>query len=142
MSGQWNDKYRRKEKKKRDNLTIKKLLLLRRILLFKTLLTGLGYKQCLFFCCFRLGKLPCEQSLLRSSCEQGTSNTVYSPLFFRKIVEIERFALRAAILHECQNYLGGRGRFGRSSFSHSPLLRAIISNARRLGTFENQDGRH
>ena len=28
---------------------------------------------------------------------------------FRKIIEIERFALRAAILHECQNYLGGGG---------------------------------
>ena len=33
--------------------------------------------------------------------------TVHSPLFFRKIIEVERFALRAAILHECQNYLGG-----------------------------------
>ena len=29
---------------------------------------------------------------------------------FNKIVEIERFALRAAILDECQNYLGGGGR--------------------------------
>ena len=45
--------------------------------------------------------------------------TVHSPLFFRKIVEIERFPLRAAILHECQNYLG-RG--------------AIIPNACLLGT--------
>ena len=35
--------------------------------------------------------------------------TVHSPLFFRKIVEIERYVLRAAILHECQNYLGGGG---------------------------------
>ena len=35
--------------------------------------------------------------------------TVHSPLFFRKIIEIERFALRAAILHECQNYLGEGG---------------------------------
>ena len=33
-------------------------------------------------------------------------------LFFHKIVEIERFALRAAILDEFQNYLGGGGRFG------------------------------
>ena len=33
--------------------------------------------------------------------------------FFRiKIAEIERFTLRAAILHECQNYLGDEGRFG------------------------------
>ena len=31
---------------------------------------------------------------------------VRSPLFSRKIVEIERFALRAAILDECQNFLG------------------------------------
>ena len=30
-------------------------------------------------------------------------------LFFRKIFEIEHFALRAAILDECQNYLGGAG---------------------------------
>ena len=53
--------------------------------------------------------------------------TVHSPLFFRQIVKIERFALRAAILHECQNYSGGR---------------AIIPDARPLGTFKNQDGRH
>ena len=35
--------------------------------------------------------------------------TVHSPLFFRKIIEIERLALRAAILHKCQNYLGDGG---------------------------------
>ena len=34
--------------------------------------------------------------------------------------------LRAAIFHECQNYSGGR---------------AIIPDARPLGTFENQDTR-
>ena len=34
--------------------------------------------------------------------------------FFRKIVEIEPFALRAAILHECQYYLGGGGCLGGS----------------------------
>ena len=33
----------------------------------------------------------------------------HSPLFFGKIVTIERYVLRAAILHECQNYLGGEG---------------------------------
>ena len=38
--------------------------------------------------------------------------TVHSPLFFRKIIEIERLALRATILHECQNYLGGGGGLG------------------------------
>ena len=32
--------------------------------------------------------------------------TVHSPLFFRKIVKIERFVLQAAILHGCQNHLG------------------------------------
>ena len=58
------------------------------------------------------------------SCKTTDEETVHSPLFFRKIVEIERFALRAAILHECQNYLGGGG------------------DARPRGTFENQDGRH
>ena len=31
--------------------------------------------------------------------------TVHSPLFFRKMVEIEGFALRVAIFHQCQNYL-------------------------------------
>ena len=36
-------------------------------------------------------------------------STVHSPPFSRKIVEIERFALRAVILHECQSYLGGGG---------------------------------
>ena len=33
------------------------------------------------------------------------SESVHNPLFSRKIVEIERFALRAAVLHECQNYM-------------------------------------
>ena len=34
--------------------------------------------------------------------------------FFRKIIEIESFALRAAILHEWQNFLGGGGGLGGS----------------------------
>ena len=42
-------------------------------------------------------------------------NSVHSPLFFRKIVEIERYVLRAAILHECQNYLGGGSGLGEAS---------------------------
>ena len=33
--------------------------------------------------------------------------------FSREFVQIERSALQAVILHECQNYLGGGGRFGR-----------------------------
>ena len=58
------------------------------------------------------------------------------------IVEIERFALRAAILHECQNYLGGGGGLGGSEKIGPPPPRAVIPDARPLGTFENQDGRH
>ena len=42
------------------------------------------------------------------------------------MIEIESFALRAAILHEYQNYLGGGGGGG------------LIPDARPLGTFENQ----
>ena len=34
---------------------------------------------------------------------------LFTVLFFRKIIEIERFVLRAAILHECLNYLGDGG---------------------------------
>ena len=43
---------------------------------------------------------------------------LFTVLYFPvKIVEIERFAFRAAILRACQNYLGGRGRFGRKSYN-------------------------
>ena len=35
--------------------------------------------------------------------------TVHTPLFYRKIVEIEDFALQVAILNECQIYLEGAG---------------------------------
>ena len=47
--------------------------------------------------------------------ESGRMYTVHSPVFFRKIVDIERFALRATILDKCQIYLGGGGQFGRRS---------------------------
>ena len=39
--------------------------------------------------------------------------TVHCPLFFPKTVEIENFTLRAAILDECQIYLGVGERFER-----------------------------
>ena len=55
---------------------------------------------------------------------------LFTVLFFRKIIEIEGFVLRAAILHECKNYL---------FFSPLPSPRPIIPDARPLGTFENQD---
>ena len=61
------------------------------------------------------------------------------------MVEIERFALRAAIWHECQNYLGAGGPFERKQekyFFRPPPPWAIIPDARSLGTFKNQDGRH
>ena len=47
-----------------------------------------------------------------SQCS-AARQTFHCPLFSRKIAQIERFALGAAILNECQNYLGGRGWFGR-----------------------------
>ena len=79
---------------------------------------------------------------------QRLENLDCSPLFFRKIVEIGRFAFRAAILHECQNYLRGVGGLGGSEKNRGPLFflppppTAIIPVARPRGTFETQDGRH
>ena len=55
--------------------------------------------------------------------------------------------LRAAILHECQNYLGGGVGLGGSEKNiflappPPPPPRAIIPDAGPLGTFENQDTR-
>ena len=62
--------------------------------------------------------------------------TVHSPLFFRKIVEIERYVYG---LPSCMRskLLRGRGRFGRKL--PPPTTTAIIPDARSLGTFENQD---
>ena len=53
-------------------------------------------------------KLACSEIPLRLSMVSPLKDLVdcsQSPISL-KIVEIERFALRAAILHECQNYLG------------------------------------
>ena len=51
--------------------------------------------------------------------------------------------LRAALLHECQNYLGGGGGLNVnascSDFITVPLFFSIIPDARPIGTFENQD---
>ena len=54
--------------------------------------------------------------------------TVHSPIFFRKIVDIERFALPAAILDECQIYLGGGGQ----------SLASLKPDAQPLGTYETK----
>ena len=54
--------------------------------------------------------------MLRNNADAHISSLGYlfsQSLFSRKIVEIEHFALRVAILKECQNYLGGGGWFGR-----------------------------
>ena len=62
----------------------------------------------------------CLRAALKLATDLSKSDTCHYRLFtlprslvFREIVEIEHFALRAAILDECQNYLGGGGRFGR-----------------------------
>ena len=60
---------------------------------------------------------------------------LFTVLYF-SVIEIERFALGATIWHECQNYLGGGGGLGGGERE-----RAIIPDARPLGTFENQDTR-
>ena len=46
-----------------------------------------------------------------------------------KIVDLEDFALPAAILGECQNYLGGGVRFGRKREKYLPLPAAINLDA-------------
>ena len=55
----------------------------------------------------------------------GAYSTVHSPLFFRKIVEIERFALLAAIFNE----LGGGGGLGGSYERPSPSVHVKIKMA-------------
>ena len=45
------------------------------------------------------------RSVLELDCSQSS--------IFCKIIEIESFVLRAAILDECQNYLASGGQFGR-----------------------------
>ena len=50
---------------------------------------------------------------------------VYSPLFSRKIVEIERFALQAVILHDFQNYLGGGGGFGEIEKNRGTVITSL-----------------
>ena len=39
--------------------------------------------------------------------EHHCKQTVHNPLFFRKILDIERFTLPATALDECQIFLGG-----------------------------------
>ena len=62
---------------------------------------------------------------------------VHSPLFSRKIVEIECFALRAAILHECQNYLVGGGVVHlKLKMAAINLKRAISQQSHKIGACE------
>ena len=82
---------------------------------------------------------------------KGISNTVQSPLFFRKTVEIERFVLQAAILVSNAPslawgwvfmwwvYLGGGGRFWRRhEISRLSLTSATNPDVHPLGTFETK----
>ena len=77
-----------------------------------------------------------EPSLSTVDCSQSS--------IFPSDRQDKRFALRAAILHECQNLLGGGNDLGGSekNFSPSPPPTAIIPDDRSLGTFENQNGHH
>ena len=65
--------------------------------------------------------------------------TVHISLFSRKIVEIEGYALQAAILDEFKTSKGAGGGLGGSP--SPPRATSIIPDARPLGTLENQDGR-
>ena len=82
---------------------------------------------------------------------KGISNTVQSPLFFRKTVEIERFVLQAAILVSNAPslawgwvfmwwvYLGGGGRFWRRlENSRLSLPSATNPDVHPFGTFETK----
>ena len=62
---------------------------------------------------------------------ENTDQTVHSPLFFRKIIEIERFVLQAAILLECQNYLGGGGGLGGSKKNRGTVITSLQLAFRR-----------
>ena len=62
---------------------------------------------------------------------EGKLWTVHSPPFFCKIIEIERFVLRAAILHECENYLGGGGGLGGSERNRRTVITSLQLAFRR-----------
>lgn len=64
--------------------------------------------------------------------------TVHSPRYFRKIVEIQRFALQVAILDKCQNYYWDRGGFGTKREKQETvqtLLRAQLACRGRYRNF-------
>ena len=52
-------------------------------------------------------------------------------LMLYKIIEIERFALRAAILDECQTYLGGGGGLGGSEKNRGTVITSLQLTFRR-----------
>ena len=60
------------------------------------------------------------------------AHRLFTVLYFsRKIVEIERFALRAAILDECQNYVGGGGGLGGSEKNRGTVITSLQLAFRR-----------
>ena len=68
-----------------------------------------------------------------SGCKPGLlGSRLFTTLyFFRKIVDIERFALRSAILHERQNYLGGGGCLGGSEKNRGTVITSLQLAFRR-----------
>ena len=58
--------------------------------------------------------------------------TVHTPLLFRKVVEIEDFALQVAILDECQNYLAGGGGGGGRTVSERRAKKAHLPAPRYI----------
>ena len=68
--------------------------------------------------CWMLLRKSLKPVILLAPCKRASVCTlprlVHSPRFFRKIVEIERFAFLAGILDECQNDLVAAGNAKRS----------------------------
>ena len=90
----------------------------------------------MFPCVCLCSVLSLERTYFCGGSRHRFWKTVHGPLFFRKIVEIERYVYG---LPSCMRskLLSGRGRFGRKP--PPPPTTAIIPDARPLGTFENQD---
>ena len=63
--------------------------------------------------------------------DYANTKTFHSPLFSRKIVEIECYALRVPILDECQNYLGAGSSLGGSEKNRGTVITSLSLALRR-----------